>query len=201
MKRSREANLQSCLFRRVNGISLKGLTERTGLEVGIWGRQEDQSGRNRGTTIRVIFTQKNFYLSLWNTSQQKCYIGIQKSKNSKISGYGHGDCQIIPKHLWGYIPCFRHCQVISYIQCNKFLYHLCEEGFISSNLCIQRMTQRLCYFLKITEPYNLANQVIHISFILYTKGNTAEEIYSIAYQVGFLEVPKGLYAIMTISRC
>lgn len=63
------------------------------------------------------------------------------------------------------------------------------------------MTQRLCYFLKITEPYNLANQVIHISFILYTKGNTAEEIYSIAYQVGFLEVPKGLYAIMTMSCC
>lgn len=63
------------------------------------------------------------------------------------------------------------------------------------------MARKDCYFLKITEPCSHANQVTHISLILYTKGNTAEETYSIAYQFGFLEVPKGLYAIMTMSCC
>lgn len=112
-------------------------------------------------------------------------------------------CQIIPKLTFiEHFLCFRHCQAILHIQYNQFLPHLCEGGFISSNLYTQRMAQRgLSYFLKITEPNSHVIQVTHISLTFYTKRNTPEQTQSLTYQLGFLEVPKGLYAIMTMSCC
>lgn len=94
---SREANLQNCLFQKVNNVSLVDLTERTGLEVAYREKQEDQNERSRGTTLGIIFGQKKVYFGLQITLQWKrdymCHHILLNTeiKNSKISEYDHRD--------------------------------------------------------------------------------------------------------------
>jgi hypothetical protein len=125
-------------------------------------RQLGQGKKTRREEIKV----PNFWLSLWNLSQNCCH-SIQRWKNSKILEHGHrNSCQIITNIYWAFLlyqVLMDHFTVLM----KPTQKHLSVEGITSCNLVTWIKTWKDCHCLKIARPNSHSNEVIHIGFLSY----------------------------------